>query len=143
MSIYFFRNIVQIIVNTRNFCYYFLGNLRVQNIVSTTFLRIAMKLNENMYYLRLMHQYSISHLAKLVGYSPNTLANWERGDISPNADAVEKLCEIYEISPNQIFGWEKCEDLESFLAERRQLIEDLNDLKKQKASIEKRIKALK
>ena len=100
-----------------------------------------MKLNENMYYLRLMHQYSISHLAKLVGYSPNTLANWERGDISPNADAVEKLCEIYEISPNQIFGWEKCEDLESFLAERRQLIEDLNDLKKQKASIEKRIKA--
>lgn len=100
-----------------------------------------MKLHEILYYLRLMHNFSINQLAKMVGYSPNTLSNWERGDISPNADAVEKLCEIYEISPNQIFGWEKYEELENFLAERRQIIEDLNDLKKQKANIEKRIKA--
>jgi len=41
--------------------------------------------------------------AKKLGIMPQTLRNWESGKTSPSAAQFQKICELYEIRPDQIF----------------------------------------
>ena len=41
--------------------------------------------------------------AKKLGVMPQTLRNWESRKTSPNAAQLIKICELYEISPDNIF----------------------------------------
>ena len=41
--------------------------------------------------------------AKKLGIMPQTLRNWEAGKTSPSAAQLIKICELYEISPDNIF----------------------------------------
>lgn len=54
-------------------------------------------------------------LALQLGKSKNVVSNWERGDNSPNLDEVEKLCEIFGVTPNQLFGWDPCPEYIEYL----------------------------
>lgn len=90
--------------------------------------------------LRLMRGYSVNQVAKLVERAPNTIINWESGKGSPDVDIIEKLCSIYKIKPNQMFGWEPCEDLDIFVDRKKQILLEIDNLQKQKAEIEIRLK---
>lgn len=41
--------------------------------------------------------------AKKLGVTPQTLRNWEQGKTSPNFAQVQKICELYEITPDHLF----------------------------------------
>lgn len=99
------------------------------------------ELSENLRNMRLMRGYSIKEVASKIGCAPNTIANYEKGSISPNVDMLKELCNFYKISPNQVFGWEHCPELEDFINEKKAIMETLNDLNKQKADIEKKIRS--
>lgn len=99
------------------------------------------KLSENIKNLRLMRGLTQKKLAEKIGRAPNTIANWEKGVISPDADALAPLCEVLNVNPNQLLGWEVCPDLELFLQDKQSILLEIESLKSQKADIDKRLKA--
>ena len=44
-----------------------------------------------------------SEAAKIIGIMPQTLRNWEKGKTSPNLMQLQKVCELYGITPDHIF----------------------------------------
>lgn len=64
-------------------------------------------LGENIKKYRLKSKLTQEELASRLGKSKNVISNWERGDNKPDADIIEEICLIFNISPNQIYGWEK------------------------------------
>ncbi len=106
------------------------------------------KLSENMRILRVMSNLSQKTFAEKIGRSQNTVSNWESGKISPDVDSVEKMCEIFDISPNELFGWQPCIKIEQYLSEKKQIEQELkvleekqNEILKQKEAATKRLLA--
>lgn len=87
-----------------------------------------------------MRGYSVNQIAKMVDRAPNTIINWESGKVSPDIDIVEKLCTIYNIRPNEMFGWEPCKELEEFTIKKQEILIEIEKLQKEKADIELRLK---
>lgn len=55
---------------------------------------------------RILNNLKQEELATMLGRSKSVISNWERGDNAPDTDMIEKLCEIFKITPNEIYGWE-------------------------------------
>lgn len=64
------------------------------------------KLGENIRKARLKMGLTQAQLGKMLGKSDNVITNWERGTNRPDADMIEKLCNILNISPNELLNWE-------------------------------------
>lgn len=64
------------------------------------------KLNENIKRYRLLSNLKQEDLASQLGKSKNVISNWERGDNKPDAETIEKICNIFQIEPNQLYGWQ-------------------------------------
>ncbi len=65
------------------------------------------KLGENIRKARLKMGLTQAQLAEMLGKSDNVITNWEKGTNRPDADMIEKLCNILNISPNELLNWEK------------------------------------
>lgn len=63
------------------------------------------QLGENIKKFRISSNLKQEELAQKLGKSKNVISNWERGDNKPDADMIEKMCKIFQIEPNQIYGW--------------------------------------
>ena len=98
------------------------------------------KLSDNIKNLRLLNGLSQKQLAKMIDRSPNTISNWESGTVTPDADVLEDLCQIFKVNPNQLFGWEKYHDLEIFLEKKKTILVEMAELQKQKSEIDARLK---
>ena len=81
-------------------------------------------------------------LADMIDRSPNTISNWEKGSVTPDADVLEPLCEIFKVNPNQLFGWETCQELEDFLHEKEGILLEMNTLQLQRAAIDANLREL-
>lgn len=46
---------------------------------------------------------TIQDVSDALKVTPQTIRRWENGKTHPNATTFLKLCEIYQISPSQIF----------------------------------------
>ena len=101
------------------------------------------ELAERLKILRLISGLSIRQVAQRLERSPGTISNWETGKISPDVDSVEKLCKLYSISPNQLLGWEPCEMIEKYKANKKEKIEAMEALIAEKLKIEEQIKQYK
>lgn len=97
-------------------------------------------LPENIRNLRLMRGFSQYQLGQLLNKSANAVCNWEKGATSPDIELVEELCNIFRVTPNQIFGWDPCPELESFLDKQKEVFSQMDDLIKQKEELEQQIK---
>ena len=99
------------------------------------------RLSENIRNLRLLHGLSQRQLANEIERVPSTISNWERGSISPDGDSIEKLCVYFKITPNQLLGWEKCPELDRYIADMDVAIKEMEELQKKKSELETRIRA--
>ena len=63
-------------------------------------------IGENIKRFRIQAKFTQEELATRLGKSKNVISNWERGDNKPDADTIEEICFIFNISPNQIYSWE-------------------------------------
>lgn len=98
------------------------------------------KLANNIVKLRVMNGLSQDDLANKIGVSRQTIHKWEKGITSPKGDNLNLLCEVLEISTDQLLGKEPL-----ILDKKIELaIDELKtDLKEQDAkTLEKRRKAL-
>ncbi len=100
------------------------------------------KLSNNIKNLRILRGLSQKHSADMIDRSPNTISNWEKGSVTPDADVLEPLCEIFKVNPNQLFGWETCQELEDFLHEKEGILLEMNTLQLQRAAIDANLREL-
>ncbi len=96
-------------------------------------------LSDNIRDFRIFRGLTQQELANKLHKAQNTIANWEKGQNSPDVDIVVDICNILDITPNQLYGWDKCPELEVFLKEQKITIEQMQDLIKQKENLENRI----
>lgn len=45
-------------------------------------------------------------LAKAIGVRDTTILRWENGNMSPSIDALNLLCEFFNVTPNYLLGYE-------------------------------------
>ena len=96
------------------------------------------KLSENIKTLRIMAGLSQKELAEKINRSQNTVCNWERAKISPDADILEVLCGLFEVTPNQLFGWDKCPKIDKYIIKKQEIEFEIEALNNQQDEIEKR-----
>lgn len=101
-------------------------------------------------WLRLMNGMSQLDVAKKLKKTTNAISNWELGNTSPPVDDIMKLCDIYNVTPNQMLGVDPIPDLTIYINEHDNLLLELQDIEerhreilKQEAIIKQKMKALK
>lgn len=103
-----------------------------------------MKLNENIRNFRRFRNMSQADLAKKISKSKSVISHWESGENSPDLDSCEKLCKILNVTPNQLFGWEKnpeyeshVQKLEKIQCEINVLYDKINNMQKEITDLER------
>ena len=59
---------------------------------------------ENIKLLRRERELTQKDLADLLHVSQNTISNWENGVSQPTIEQVEKICEVFNVSINTLYG---------------------------------------
>lgn len=101
-----------------------------------------MKLGDNIRNFRTFRRIKQQELADLLGKSKSVISNWERGENSPDLESIEKMCKIFKITPNELFGWEKNPEYEKYKENLEKYQREIDELQKEALYIEKRIEQL-
>lgn len=86
-------------------------------------------ISENIRLYRQMRHLTQADLAFELDKSISSIANWERGHKSPDADTFEKLCQILKVTPNQMYGWDDDEALEQYKIQLKKSQEEQQKIK--------------
>jgi len=97
------------------------------------------KLPENLKSLRLMRGLSQKQLGEKLNKSANAISNWEKGTTSPDVDLLETICKVLDITPNQLYGWDPCKELDDFLAQEAEILNEIDKLTKKRTEIDKQL----
>lgn len=100
-----------------------------------------MKLHENIKNFRTFRGIKQQQLADALNRSKSVISNWERGENSPDVESCEKMCKIFKVTPNELFGWEKNDEYMQWIEKKWIIEHELSDLKSQRDEIQKRIDA--
>lgn len=63
-----------------------------------------MSLGEKIKEYRKKKNMTQKELANLIGAKHNSISDWENNKNKPDADTIERLCEVLEMIPNDFFG---------------------------------------
>jgi len=58
---------------------------------------------KNLIYLRKQHKMTQLELAKKLNYSDKAISRWEKGEVLPDVEVLQNICNIYNISIEEIF----------------------------------------
>ncbi len=97
-------------------------------------------LSENIRIMRMMRGLSQKQLGDLLHKSANAVSNWEKGTTSPDVDTLESLCKTLKVNPNQIYGWDSCQELDDFIASQHNMLKDIDELKRQRDELDLQIR---
>lgn len=56
-------------------------------------------------------------LSELIGVAPSTVSGWENGDYAPGADTLIKLCDLFQITLDEIYGKNKTDNYDENIEE--------------------------
>lgn len=98
-----------------------------------------MKLHENIRNFRKFRGITQKQLAEALGRTKAVISTWENGLHSPDLESCEKMCRIFSVTPNELFGWDECEDYIAWLKNNEQLEIEIENMKKERAEMDKRI----
>lgn len=90
--------------------------------------------------LRIMRGYTQKDVADRLNKSTNAVSNWELGNTSPPIDDLVELCKMFDVTPNQICGWEECSDLTEFIQNSKNADQVLDVLIERRNTIDEEIK---
>ena len=99
-------------------------------------------IGENIKKFRIFRKMTQVELGEAVNRSKNVVSNWERGDNTPDLDTLEKICRVLDVTPNMMFGWDRCPEFEQFQEKIKEYNSQLIALGIQKQLIEGKIKKL-
>lgn len=98
-------------------------------------------ISDNIRYIRMMRGLSQKELGDRVNKSANAVSNWEKGTTSPDVETLDKVCKVLHVDPNQMFGWDPCPELEKWLNDQQTMVNDMDELIRQRTELDTRIKA--
>ena len=90
--------------------------------------------------LRLMRGLTQQDVAQRLHKTTNAISNWELGNTSPPIDDMVELCKIYQVTPNQLCGWDECPELIEYIKTKENVSSKIEELQREKKEIENRIK---
>lgn len=91
--------------------------------------------------LRLMRGFTQQDIATRLSKSINAISNWELGNTSPPVDDMVEICKMFDVTPNQLMGWDDCPELEDYIRKSENAAQRIEELKKQRQELDKEIKA--
>lgn len=94
-------------------------------------------IRENIRNFRQFRNMTQVELGKALGRSKNVVSNWERGDNEPDLDTIAEICRVLNVTPNQMFGWEKNPEYEDRMARLTKYAEKMTELERKKEEIER------
>ena len=97
--------------------------------------------NENIRDFRKFRGLSQKELGQMLNKSTNVVSNWENGLHSPDLDTLEKMCRLLNVTPNQMFGWEKNAEYVQWLEKQSRMRFEIERMTNEKKDLEKRIAA--
>lgn len=95
------------------------------------------------YYIRmarLMRGFTQQDVADKLQKSTNAISNWELGNTSPPIDDLVEMCKMFNLSPNELCGWDPNPELNDFIIKSENAEEKLLELKEQKKKIDDQIR---
>ena len=101
-----------------------------------------MKLTENIKYLRSLRGFTQADIAEKLNKTKGAISNWENGLNFPNPDEVEKLCKIFDVTPNQIFGWDAIPELEQYISAMTEKNERMEQLQSERKRIKEELRQI-
>ena len=101
-----------------------------------------MELHKNIRNFRTFRHITQQKLTDYLGKTKSVISNWERGENSPDVEACEKMCQLFNVTPNQLFGWEENAEYQSYIEKISEYSEQLNELYAKRSSIEQEIDAI-
>lgn len=66
--------------------------------------------------LRKERSFTQEHLAELIGIDPRNFIKIENGETFPRAHTLDKLIEVFDISPDEVFRFQHLEDIDKLKA---------------------------
>ena len=69
------------------------------------------------------------------------MSNWEKGANLPDADTIEEICKILEVTPNELFGWNENKEHLEYMVELDDAISYIEQVKADRAAQDQRLKA--
>ena len=97
-------------------------------------------LAENIRNMRIMRGLSQKQLGDLLNKSANAISNYEKGTTCPDVELLEAMCKVLKVTPNQIYGWDRCKDLDDFLNSQKEIINEMDDLMRQRQELDEKIR---
>lgn len=94
---------------------------------------------ENIRNFRIFRNITQEQLSEALGVTKSAVSNWERGVNSPDIDSCVQMCRIFSVTPNEFFGWEENQEYVKWLENSKQLEVELENMKKERAAMDKRI----
>lgn len=79
-----------------------------------------MKINEKLYELRKSAHFSQEETAEKLGVTRQTISKWETGESSPDIDKILPICELYNITTEELFKGIKKEEHKEEKKENKQ-----------------------
>jgi len=68
------------------------------------------------------------YVAEVLGINPSNYSRIETGYSYPRSENLEKICEVLEVSPKELFDFEHLEDIESIRSELVSIINSNDEL---------------
>lgn len=95
--------------------------------------------NINIRNFRKFRKMSQKELGQKLNKSTNVVSNWENGIHSPDLDTIEEICKILRVTPDELFGWKENREYQHYVQQLELYQRKIEDLKRQKESIDKEI----
>ena len=82
---------------------------------------------------------SQQELGARLGRTANVISNWEKGKNDPDLDSIEMMCKVFQITPNELFGWEDNKELIAYLQEKEKLNLEIDRINRAKATLDEQL----
>lgn len=89
---------------------------------------------------RLMRGYTQQEIADKLEKSLNAVSSWELAKTSPSPDDMIRLCNILDITPNQLCGWDENQELQEYIKKSEVDEAEIERLKQRKKELDQQIK---
>ena len=83
-------------------------------------------ISNNLITLRKAHSLTQNELAEKLAYSDNMVSRWERGEITPSIETLQKISEFYNVSLSSLLEEKKAEEV----VNKNNQDEKINNMKK-------------
>ena len=100
-----------------------------------------MSLGTNIKSLRLFRGLSQRKLAEKLDKSVNTVANWEKDLSSPDLKTAKDICDVLNVTPNELLGYEVNQEYAEYIIELETSKDIVEELHKQYEKIGKQLDA--